>query len=201
MKEIIRAFNKLSAPLKRRIYLTVRRATITLVNDALKMQGLQLTGLEGETLDKVERIQEYGLTSNPHPNAEAVVLALSGNTSHSVVIAVDDRRYRLKGLKKGEVALYDDLGQKVHLTRTGMIAYSPLNMLFKTDGVMRFDGDVIEMHARTSYQYDVQGKGYKETYTGGISYHMDNFTQTHTSTSEEQGLSQPAVPSQHPEAG
>jgi phage gp45-like len=34
---------------------------------------------------------------------------------------VDDRRYRLTGLAKGEVALYDDLGSKIHLQRDGNI--------------------------------------------------------------------------------
>lgn len=34
---------------------------------------------------------------------------------------VADRRYRLQGLAAGEVALYDDLGQKVHLTRGGIV--------------------------------------------------------------------------------
>lgn len=34
---------------------------------------------------------------------------------------VADRRYRLQGLKTGEVALYDDIGQCVHLTRGGIL--------------------------------------------------------------------------------
>ena len=43
-----------------------------------------------------------------------------GLRSHGLVIAVEDRRYRLRDLKDGEVALYDDLGQVVHLTRDGI---------------------------------------------------------------------------------
>jgi len=34
---------------------------------------------------------------------------------------VSDRRYRLTGLAEGEVALYDDLGHKVHLAREGIV--------------------------------------------------------------------------------
>ena len=34
---------------------------------------------------------------------------------------VSDRRYRLKGLARGEVAVYDDQGQSVTLTRAGIV--------------------------------------------------------------------------------
>jgi phage gp45-like len=52
--------------------------------------------------------------------AEAIVLFLSGNRSHGVVIAQDDRRFRPTGLKEGEVCLYDDQKQQVVLTREGI---------------------------------------------------------------------------------
>ncbi len=34
---------------------------------------------------------------------------------------MSDRRYRLKGLQTGEVAVYDDQGQSVTLTREGIV--------------------------------------------------------------------------------
>ncbi|WP_431477838.1 phage baseplate assembly protein domain-containing protein [Massilia eburnea] len=58
-----------------------------------------------------------GFTSVPKPGAEGVVVFVGGNRDHGLVIAVEDRRFRLKGLASGEVAIYDDQGQKVHLTR------------------------------------------------------------------------------------
>ncbi|MFV2291099.1 baseplate assembly protein, partial [Escherichia coli] len=45
----------------------------------------------------------------------------AGDRSHGVVVVVADRRYRLKGLRRGEVALYDDQGQSVVLTRSGLV--------------------------------------------------------------------------------
>ncbi len=53
--------------------------------------------------------------------AEAITLSVGGHRSHTVVINVDDRRYRLKGLKGGEVALYTDEGDFIHFQR-GRIA-------------------------------------------------------------------------------
>lgn len=110
-------FARLSAPLMRRIRSAIGRGFVRLVNDALKMQGLQVSLLADETWDNVERFQEYGFTSHPHPNAEAIVVFPGGKRDHGIVIAVDDRRYRLKSMAPGEVALYSDEGDYVWLKR------------------------------------------------------------------------------------
>ena len=115
-----RALSKLLQPIQRKLSQVVSRAVVRVVKDSLKMQELQLTVMADETLDGVERFQDYGLTSHPHPGAEAITLSVGGHRSHSVAIAVDDRRYRLKSLAKGEVALYDDLGNVVKLGRTAI---------------------------------------------------------------------------------
>lgn len=108
--------------LYRRIRMTIARAVIALVDDAKKEQIVQLTLVPGETRD-AERYQHYGFTSHPHPGGEAIVVAVGGSRDHLVVVADGDRRYRLKNLGQGEVAIYDDLGQAVHLTRQGIAIY------------------------------------------------------------------------------
>lgn len=107
--------------LAHRLRLVVARAVLGLVNDAAKLQAVQVTLQEGVVRDKVEHFQSYGLTSVTHAGAEGVALAVGASTDHTVVIAVDDRRYRLRGLQTGEVALYDDMGHKVYLTRNGIV--------------------------------------------------------------------------------
>ena len=98
------------------------RAVVSRVDDALAGQGLQVRALENEALE-VEHRLPYGFTAVPLPpdvdarGAEAVVLFLGGSRSHGLAIAVSDRRHRLTGLTDGEVAIYDDLGQRVHLLR------------------------------------------------------------------------------------
>ena len=95
----------------------VSRAVIKLINDAAKVQRMQIALLADEERGDVERFQQYGYTSAPHPEAEAIALSVGGSRSHMVVIAVEDRRYRLTGLEAGEVALYTDEGDKVVLKR------------------------------------------------------------------------------------
>lgn len=103
------------AHLTRRIRLAIGRGVLNVVDDALRLQGLQITALADETWDRVERFQEYGFTSNPLPGAEAIIASVGGRRNHAVAVAVDDRRYRKRNLLAGEVALYTHLGDYIHL--------------------------------------------------------------------------------------
>lgn len=116
---MVRAFSKLIQPYARRILQMIGRGAVRQVDDTGALQTLQVTLLDG-TQDALERFQEYGLAGNPPAGAEAVRLSVHGSPDHSLVIAVEHRRFRMKGLKSGEVALYDDQGQVVHLTRDGI---------------------------------------------------------------------------------
>ena len=111
MADLIRTVRSLTAPLRRRVLLTIGRAVVTLIDDRERRQILQLHALRGEILDRVERFQDYGITSVPLPPddagaAEAVLLAVGGNRQHPLALAVADRRYRPAGLAPGEVCLY-----------------------------------------------------------------------------------------------
>lgn len=115
-----RQIQRLLSPLARRIRLMASRAMVRLVMDAPGVQKVQVSLLEGEAGDNVDRLQQYGFTSVPHPGAEGVFLSLNGSRDQGVVVVVDDRRFRLKGLSGGEVAVFDDLGHAVILNRDGI---------------------------------------------------------------------------------
>ena len=118
---------------KRMVLNVVNRAVVRLVNDDLKMQAMQIEVLRGEVRQAVERFQNYGFTSVPMKGAEAVVLFPGGLREQGLIIAVDDRRYRLKGLEAGEVAIYTDEGDYVHLKRNNqMVLHSESKIIFDT---------------------------------------------------------------------
>ncbi len=117
----MRAFSKLLAPLARRLRLMIGRSTIVLTNDNKNLQELQVTILNDDVDDSIERFQEYGFTSRPKPGAEAIILCVGGSRAHAIAVAVDDRRYRLKSLAEGEVALYTDEGDYIHFKRGRVI--------------------------------------------------------------------------------
>lgn len=141
--DVVRLIQKVMAPLQRRVRLMVGRGIINLVDDSLKEQGVQISLLADEVRD-VERYQEYGFTSVPHPDCEAVCVFVGGNRDHGIIIATGDRRYRLKSLESGEVAIYTDEGDKVHLKRNNLIEIETETLLVKAGTKVRFETPLVE---------------------------------------------------------
>lgn len=106
----------------------VSRGVVTRTDDAPKMQTVQLTLLEGEVQDGAERFQPYGLTTRPQVGAEALCVFVGADRSHPVVLAVDDRRFRVTSLNPGEVCLYTDEGDRVLLGRGRHITVDTLRL-------------------------------------------------------------------------
>jgi phage gp45-like len=122
------------------------RLTLNKANDDPMMQELHVDGMMSDVRSIVERVQHFGFTSTPLPRdqsqqqgqggggggsdqmkgpaAEAIMAFIGGQRNHPVVIAVDDRRHRPMGLKPGENAQYDDIGQMTLLRRTGLFLLS-----------------------------------------------------------------------------
>lgn len=155
----MRGLDRLMLPMRRRLALMVSRAVVSLVNDAAKMQTLQLSILDGETLDGAEHFQQYGFTAVPHTGAEALVLSVGGHRAHSVVVSCGDRRYRLTGMKGGEVAIYTDEGDKIHLKRERVIEVETLTLNVKAADSVNFDTPEITTTGRITAQGDVVGAG------------------------------------------
>lgn len=102
LRNTIRAFLE---PIQRRVMLMISRAVISSINDAGGIQLAKVELLADETRD-VERFGQYGLTSNPPAGSEAIVLFLGGNRAQGILIGIENRTARLKGLGEGDVALY-----------------------------------------------------------------------------------------------
>lgn len=116
---------RLLRPLGKQLANLVSRAVVSRVDDGTKFQTLQVKAGVDEVRDGLERFQQYGLTSVPAPDAEAVVLFVGGRRDVGYVVAVDDRRYRPTGLAEGEVALYNKAGALVVLKADGSIEVNP----------------------------------------------------------------------------
>lgn len=105
----------------RRMQMVVGRGRIQTGNDAgpVQMQQVQIGPLD--IRDNTLRVAEYGFTSMPKPGCHAVMIFVGGDRSNGVIIGTNDQTARLKNLKPGEAAIYDDLGQSVYLTRAGIV--------------------------------------------------------------------------------
>ena len=123
MAPVIRVVERLIAPLRRRVLLMVGRAVVRLINDAPATQLVQVEALNGEILDDVERVQQYGISSCPPLGARAVLLSVGGMRQHPVVIAVEAPEYRPVSSRPGEVMLYTTLDRS-HEKRVAGVARS-----------------------------------------------------------------------------
>lgn len=142
MEGLLRTLELYLAPLRRRVSMMVARGVIRLINDDTGVQGVQIEVLAGEVVDDAERFQDYGFTSVPLPGAEGVAVFVGGNRDHGLVIKIDDRRYRLKALQPGEVAMYTDEGDKIHIKRGGTIAVQAATEVEVTAPLASFSGNV-----------------------------------------------------------
>lgn len=162
--------NKLLQPIQRRVRLMISRAVLTLVNDGAGIQVVQVKLLAGEVRDSVERMQDYAFTSVPHAGAEGVMACVSGDRDHGIVIVMDDRRHRPTDLKSGESAMYDDLGQRIHLTRDGIvITGAGLPVTIKDTPKVRMETPLLEVTGDIKDRCDTDGRtmsGMRDIYNG-----------------------------------
>ncbi|WP_415257753.1 phage baseplate assembly protein V [Thauera phenylacetica] len=165
-----RIFARLIAPYARRLGNMLARGAVSVVNAASKMQTLQVKLMADEVKDGVEHFEPYGYTSHPKPGAEAIAAFFDGDRSHGAILIVGDRRFRLTGLAEGEVALYDDLGQKVHLTRTGIVIDGAGLPITITDtSKVRIESPMLECTGEIKDLCDTTGEtmsGMRATYDG-----------------------------------
>jgi phage baseplate assembly protein V len=84
----------------------LRRAIMSLIIDDNPVQVVQLKLFQGECRQGMERMQEYGYTSVPLADGQALAVFVDGECAHGVVVATDDRRYRPRGKNPGDVTLY-----------------------------------------------------------------------------------------------
>lgn len=98
----------------------VRRAVVVSADDTPGIQLLKLNLGNGDIQAKIERIQNFGFTSKPKGNAQAVVLFVNGTRDNPVVIACDDGNYRIH-LEDGEAAVYNSEGLVIKLAADGTI--------------------------------------------------------------------------------
>lgn len=107
------------------------RSVVDTADDDRMMQEMSGNFMAGETRQKIESPQNYGFTSVVLPakkdkdgkieeSAEAFIGFQGGNRSFPVAYVMDDRRHRPMGLKPGENAQYDDIGQMTLMRRNGL---------------------------------------------------------------------------------
>lgn len=136
--------NRLLAPLQRAVQNMLARVAVIGIESAGRAQLLQVGLQADEVKDGIEHLEPYGFTARPHAGAEGLAVFLDGDRSHGLVIAVADRRYRLRGLEAGEVALYTDEGDTLVLRRGRIAELTTGTFLVKAGTKVRFETPLVE---------------------------------------------------------
>lgn len=131
----------------RRLQLMVAQGEVAMVGQ----DKLQAKVLDDDVPPNIKRVEPYGFSHRPHAGSQAYLVFPNGDRSLGIALIVGDRQYNLE-LEGGEVALHDDLGQKVHLTRKGIVvdgAGLPITLTNAPEvvadvPVLRCTGDIID---------------------------------------------------------
>lgn len=137
--------------------------------------GVEMQGLAGESVS-AELAQHYGFSSAPLPGADFVVIPIGGNSSHCVVVASEDGRYRIK-LQDGEVSLYTDEGDYVHMKRGRVIEVVTDELLFKVKNKVRFETPLVEMSGELHVEGGIKADGEIEDHTRSMQSDREIYNQ------------------------
>jgi phage baseplate assembly protein V len=104
-----------------RLRMVIGRGRVTFGNDSGNVQLLQIKLNADKINDDMPRLAEFGFTSMPPEDSDVLAVFIAGDRSNGVVVATGHQASRLKNLKAGEVAIYDDQGQSIYITREGIV--------------------------------------------------------------------------------
>lgn len=154
---------------------TVARGVLTMSNDAAMMQSAQMILLDGEVVDGAERFQQYGFTAHPLSGAELCAVFVGADRSHPIIVAVDDRRFRVQSLKPGEVCIYTDEGDTITLKRNNEIAIKTKKLTIDAEDSVAITTKSYTVTASEGVHYVTpaftlggDGGGAEATFTGNL---------------------------------
>lgn len=130
------------------------RGVIKMVDNDTKVQRMQNSLLAGELKDNLEHYQDYGFESVPLAGMETLVTFCGGDRSNGVIVAVGDRKFRLKGMKGGEVALYTDEGDFIKLGRDRKISVSTLHLEINAEESVTYNTKKMQINASESTSFN-----------------------------------------------
>lgn len=135
------------------------RGVLHLVKSVDNIQKVQASGLADETLQDVELMQQFGFTSVPPANTQAVILPIGGQTTHGIVIATENGSFRVKNLQGGEVAVYDESGSSIVLKKGRLIEIDCDVLKIKAATKVDISSPLVETDQVFTAQGQINGNG------------------------------------------
>jgi phage baseplate assembly protein V len=171
-----------------RLQLVVGRGRVSApAMDGGPVQKLQIQLGALETRDNTPRVAEFGFTSVPLEDCDAIVIFVGGDRSNGVVIATNDQRHRPTDLLPGDTVIYDAHGNFVRLSAQGIRVTSPVRVEVHAPE-LRLGGTEVQIHAADRLAVDCGGNGFVWTANTRDDYVIGAVSNSHA-------LHPPEVPS------
>lgn len=133
----------------RRIMNMVSRGVIASADDEPGIQLEQVSLVYEEDKVSIERFQNYGFSSSPPADSEALVVFVGGGRDHGIIVATDDRQRRFTGLQPGECVIYNaNTGDSLVLKNDGSAELQTDKVVIKSEEIeieapeIRIKGDI-----------------------------------------------------------
>jgi phage baseplate assembly protein V len=107
----------------------IARGVLETSTDQRGVQVLGLSLLDGERKDNLEKFGQYGFSSVPMDEAEAIVIFPGGDRSSGIVIATEQRDSRMTGLLSGETSIYTNAGNSIIIHMDGSIEITAIEQV------------------------------------------------------------------------
>lgn len=109
-------------PIRSRINAMIGKALVNAVNNTGEIQLIKIQAMEGDVIDDVERVEDYGQTSYPpKDDCEVVYACVAGNRDDVLALKVGHSIGRPKDLAEGDVCTWDIHGNRIWMQK-GKIA-------------------------------------------------------------------------------
>ena len=161
-----------------KLRLVVARGILTLVQHA-GLQVMQVSLLEGETRDEVERVQNFGFSGNPPPGSTLVAVAVGGSRDHMIVVACEHPSHS-PALQSGESAMYAQFGQLLKMDKSGNVTLTcPGNFSINAQGSIS-QVAAGSLSIQTAGGSEIQGGLSADSLSGDVVESQGVVLQTHT---------------------
>jgi len=156
--DTFRALQRLMAPIITRIRRVCLGAIIRRVDDGGDLQRMQVESIGHSVYDNVEKFEQFGFTSNPPLGLDAIIIERCGK---HIIVAIGDRKYRIKNLESGDTAIYDAHNQTIILNKDGITVTDTQNntVVMNSDGINTTDtnGNNVKMNGSGINLTDING--------------------------------------------
>ena len=115
--------------------------TTTAPTDGGNIQTVQIKTSDAAIRDAVPVTYHYGLTAVIPVGTDVIVLNVSGDSSNGVIVSTGHQTSRPKGLRVGQVALYDLTGSMVLMDNAGGMVLTPSGGTVTVNGKLVVTGD------------------------------------------------------------